>query len=183
MPDMENSLMNPNQLREFGITVQDNPYDVNPMVIRKDEDENGNGFVACLKSEGTNIFVDTWTPTDRDLEEYRHVVLTASSPWDPHAIDFPASDHYTVNELEGMNVAAVETSSIYRDDIESYGDPYCEPLRIFDIRAFNARIAKSLKIPVRVSQGPLSEDELMPPRTFVSSQRRHSNTTPEDLSE
>eukprot|EP00980_Cylindrotheca_fusiformis_P006944 scaffold1450_cov67-Cylindrotheca_fusiformis.AAC.1 len=81
-----------------------------------------------------------------------------------------------------MNVAAVETSSIYRDDIESYGDPYCEPLRIFDIRAFNARIAKSLKIPVRVSQGPLSEDELMPPRTFVSSQR-HSNTTPEDLSE
>eukprot|EP00980_Cylindrotheca_fusiformis_P022509 scaffold9381_cov163-Cylindrotheca_fusiformis.AAC.1 len=127
MPDMENSLMNPNQLREFGITVQDNPYDVNPMVIRKDEDENGNGFVACLKSEGTNIFVDTWTPTDRDLEEYRHMVLTASSPWDPHAIDFPASDHYTVNELEGMNVAAVETSSIYyRDDIESYGDPYCE---------------------------------------------------------
>ena len=39
LPDMENSLMNPNQLRHFGIEVQDNPYHRDPMIIRKDDDE------------------------------------------------------------------------------------------------------------------------------------------------
>ena len=67
MPELHNSLMNPNQLRDFGIEVQDNPYSSEPMVIRKDDNEEG--FVACLRSQGTNIFIETWTPTDRDLFE------------------------------------------------------------------------------------------------------------------
>eukprot|EP00980_Cylindrotheca_fusiformis_P016016 scaffold4712_cov68-Cylindrotheca_fusiformis.AAC.1 len=153
------------------------------MVIRKEEDFHEEGFVACLKSEGTNIFIETWTPTDRDLNEHRHIVLTSSNPWNPQAVNFPSSDYYyTVNELEGVNVAAVHLDAADRRDITSFGDPYCEPLKIFDIRAFNARIVKSLKVPVLVSEGPLAEDELKAPRTFVSSQR-HTNTTAEDLSE
>ena len=56
-PEMENSLMNPNQLRYFGVDIQDNPYHRDPMVIQKDD--NKQGFVACLKSQGTNIFIDT----------------------------------------------------------------------------------------------------------------------------
>ena len=66
IPELEHSLMNPNQLRHFGVTVQDNPYSNSPMVIQKDT--NDEEFVACLKSTGTNIYIDTWTPTDRDLQ-------------------------------------------------------------------------------------------------------------------
>ena len=67
--------MNPNQLRHFGIEVQDNPYSSSPMVVKKDDKEDD--FVACLKSMGTNIYLDTWTPTDADLQEYPHIVLTS----------------------------------------------------------------------------------------------------------
>ena len=62
IPELENSLMNPNQLRHFGIEVQDNPFHKDPMIIRK-EDDSGI-FVACLKSSGSNIFIDTWTPSE-----------------------------------------------------------------------------------------------------------------------
>ena len=33
MPELENSLMNPNQLRNYGINVQDNPNISRPMVV------------------------------------------------------------------------------------------------------------------------------------------------------
>ena len=40
---------------------------------------------------------------------------------------------------------------------------------------------KSKMIPTLVLEGPLAEDEIIPPRTFLSG-KRHSNTTAEDLS-
>ena len=54
LPHLENSPLNPYQLREFGIEVQDNPYSGTSMKI-----DNNDGFVACLQSEGTNIFIKT----------------------------------------------------------------------------------------------------------------------------
>ena len=66
MPDLENSLMNPNQLREYGVTVQDNPYSSELMVIETTSDDSDE-FVACLSSCGTNIYIKTWTPTQSDL--------------------------------------------------------------------------------------------------------------------
>ena len=78
MPDMSHSLCNPNQLRHFGVQIQDNPYSNEPMHMRK-EDEDGT-FVACFKSQGTCIFLETWTPTDGDLQSYPHIVISSSAP-------------------------------------------------------------------------------------------------------
>ena len=81
--------MNPNQLRHYGIEGQDNSYHPSdPMVIRKEDADEGD-FVACLKSWGMDIYLDTWTPTDRDLEEYPKVVMTSSRQWDPQKVKFP----------------------------------------------------------------------------------------------
>ena len=179
MPEMDNSLVNPNQLRHFGVEVQDNPYNEEPMVIRKDDDNDG--FVACLQSQGTTIFIDTWTPTDRDLAEYPHVVMSSPMPWDPQNVKLPSIARSEVEEIESRGIAVVEGGS-RREAMVAFDDPYHQPMRIFDIQAFNARIMKSVVIPTNISQGPLSEDELLPSRTFISS-KRHSNTTPEDLSE
>ena len=35
MPELKHSLMNPNQLRYYGIKVQDNPYSSEPMTVHK----------------------------------------------------------------------------------------------------------------------------------------------------
>ena len=180
IPELENSLCNPNQLRDYGIEVQDNPYAREPMFIRKDDEDEK--FVVCLKSSGTNIFMDTWTPTDSDLSEYPHIVLTSSEPWNPYLVRFPGISELEVQEIEGRNVSVVGTD--FREGMadSAYGDPYHEAIRIFDLGAFSRRICSSKIIETKVSAGPISEDQILPPRTFLSS-NRHSNTTPEDLSE
>ena len=61
----------------------------------------------------------------------------------------------------------VETNS-GMEAITEFDDSYHQSLRIFNIRAFNARVMKSKVILTNIAEGPLSEDELLPPRTFLS---------------
>ena len=82
---MDHSLINPNQLRHYGIQVQDNPYDRVQMHLATEAGE----FYFPLQSQGTTIFLDTRTPTERELHECPHVQMTSKSPWDPHAVRFP----------------------------------------------------------------------------------------------
>jgi len=77
MPDMDHSLLNPNQLRHCGVDVEDNPYCGRQMIIKKTDPDDDEDFVAILKSQGTVIYIDTWTPTNEDLNELPHVVLTS----------------------------------------------------------------------------------------------------------
>ena len=186
IPELEISLMNPNQLRHYGVQVQDNPYDASPMTIRKDEDDDD--FIACLRSDGTDIFINTWTPTGKDLEQCKHIVLTSPNEWDPRKVAFPSTSEVDIDDIESRNVSAgasLRRDSSRRDnhmaDTE-FGDNNRRPLRIFDIQVFNARIMKSIVVPTVIHDGPLAADMLMPPKAFISADR-HSNTTPEDLSE
>ena len=178
MPELHNSLMNPNQLRHFGVEVQDNLFSSEPMVIKKEDDDEG--LIACLKSQGTNIFIETWTPTEKDLVEARHITITSDEVWDPHAIHFPGTTESEMAVIESYNVSSVHKEPEYQPT--GYSDGYHESIKIFDIRDFNARMIGSVVIPTRVANGPLHQDELLPTPSFISSQR-HSNTTPEDLSE
>ena len=154
IPELENSLCNPNQLRDFGVTVQDNPYALDPMVIRKDE--GSEKFVACLRSSGTNIFIETWTPTDSDLSEYPHVTLTNSDPWNPSLVRFPGISDLEIQELEGRNVSVVGYDLREGMTDAGYGDPYHESLRIFDLGVFSSRICSSKTIETKASAGTIS---------------------------
>ena len=180
MPELENSLMNPNQLRSYGVDVQDNPYVSSPMVVEKSGKDQD--FVACLQSEGTNIFMNAWTPTDSDLKEFKHIVLTSPTEWNPSKVRFPGTDYNDVHEIESRNVSLVEVDFKGDDALIPYDNPHLQPIRIFDIQSFNRRIMKSSVIETKMAQGPLSEDEILPPKTFLST-NRHSNVTAEDLSE
>jgi len=118
-------------------------------MIRKTDPDDDEDFVAILKPQGTVIYMDTWTPTDEDLNELPHVVLTSSKERDPHKVVFPSC-------------------------------PDLEEKPIYDV--YNMRVMKSLIVPTAVSSGPLEDDQLLAPKTFISTER-HSNTFPEDLSE
>ena len=112
--------------------------------------------------------------------ESQKIILTSDKVWDPHEVAFPGTSEADISIIESYNLSMVKSEE--RTPIEGYGDGYDRPLQIFNIRAFNARIIGSTVIPTRVSTGPLAEDKLLSPPSFISSQR-HSNTTPEDLSE
>ena len=57
MPDMDHSLLNPNQLRHFGLDVEDNPYCGRQMMIKKGVPDQDEDFVAILKSQVTVIYI------------------------------------------------------------------------------------------------------------------------------
>ena len=82
---LDHSLINPNQMRHYGVTVQDNPYHEDQMHIATEGDE----FLIPLSHEGTTIFVDTRAPTAKELQELPHIEMTSKAPWDPRDVCFP----------------------------------------------------------------------------------------------
>ena len=86
MPDMPNSLLNPNQVRSCGVQFCDDPYDphrslglYDPKTRRTIPFDVQNGWVG----------LKTRSPTHRELEECAHIHLTSDEPWDPKAPHLP----------------------------------------------------------------------------------------------
>ena len=67
-------------------------------------------FVACLKSQGTHIYLETWVPMEGDLEEYQKVEMTSSRQWDPYKVQFPDMSDLEMLEVEERNVFKVNHS-------------------------------------------------------------------------
>jgi hypothetical protein len=197
LPTLGHSLFNPNQLRQFGTIVQDNPYDTTPMHITT----NDGGFTACLQSKGTDIFITTWAPTQLEMDAYPHITLCSATHWNPREIKFPGISSLEQEEIEVRNIRALATTKR-----EEGSGEFQEEDVLFDIGHFRNRIISSARItyadmesmnkrarinevkrrgqelPPLVLPGPLEEQELTAPQTFLSKDR-HSNTTPEELSE
>jgi hypothetical protein len=57
---MDHTLVNPNQLRHYGVSVQDNPYSNLQMHIATEDDK----VYLPLQAQGTTILLATRTPTD-----------------------------------------------------------------------------------------------------------------------
>jgi hypothetical protein len=198
MPDLDHSLVNPNQLRHFGTTVHDNPFHtMEPMRITSPDNE----FTACLESAGVDIFLKTWAPSDKDLQSYPHIILASDEPWNPSQVKLPGISNMEMQAIEMRNVAAnrICETSTENPDIDcatGHTDPWDV---IYNVDDFQRRIISSAKVSStdlerRVAMirfkdalppiipGPIEEREIEAPYTFLSSDR-HSSTTPEALSE
>ena len=57
---MDHILVKPNQIRHFGIMVQDNPYGDVPLYVMTEDGD----FMLPIAVQGTNIMSDTRTPTE-----------------------------------------------------------------------------------------------------------------------
>eukprot|EP00986_Skeletonema_menzelii_P007458 scaffold2934_cov146-Skeletonema_menzelii.AAC.1 len=105
MPDMDHSLINPNQIRDFGIDLHDNPYDMG----RKFGIAHEDAFIP-FHTSGATVFFDTFKPTQEQYDDPANVkiILTASSSirtWDPHAVDM--SRHQAPRSVQNVRVSAM----------------------------------------------------------------------------
>ena len=66
---MDHTLVNPNQLRAYGMTVQDNPFAEAPILIPTEDCD----FMLSLSSKGNILGVASRTPTDKELHTCPHV--------------------------------------------------------------------------------------------------------------
>ena len=81
---LDHTLVNLNQLRAYGVSIQDNPFDAKPLSITTDD------VSVELYSEGTIICGDTQTPTESEFSQLPQLILTSPHDWDPHNICFPS---------------------------------------------------------------------------------------------
>ena len=66
---LDHSLLNPNQLRHYRVTVQDNPYAPTSLHMATADDE----FTMSMESDGTTIFFNSRTPTNYELDQCQHI--------------------------------------------------------------------------------------------------------------
>ena len=68
--EMDHSLINPNQIRHFGIPVSDNAYD-GTQDLGIDHEE----VFIPFETQGSTVFFETFVPSDDDIERSPHIVL------------------------------------------------------------------------------------------------------------
>lgn len=161
MPDkVEHSLINPNQLRSYGTEVQDNPFG-GPMAI-VDSDEH---VKIPMRAQGTNIYFETRTPSQDELDNCPKIYLTSPHPWEPSQVEFP-------------QIASVRRDSrpvAQDDDGSALGE-------LYNVDGFRRRLLASCRVhhvPRQVNE--VVRDVTIPP-TFQSEERR-SDVSPESLAD
>jgi hypothetical protein len=82
---MKTSLINPNQLRHFGVQVQDKPTSHLPLsIVTEDHD-----FSMNMTMARTIVYTETHIPSDHKLATCKYIELTSSHSWDPNNVCFP----------------------------------------------------------------------------------------------
>ena len=79
---LDHSLLNPNQIRSYGIKVWDNPFDQD----RGTMIDVGNEISIPLQVQGTKIYWHSSAPTKEELERCPRIVLTSKREWNPETV-------------------------------------------------------------------------------------------------
>ena len=152
---MEHTLVNPNQLRHFSVTVQDNPYSSSLLYIKSPDRDS----VLPLIVEGTNMLAHTRTPTGEELAMCRHIVLPSQHEWNPHSVKFPKSLRSVEEKIEyRQSISYISRAVLYEDNDEDD-----------DIRYYQRRLITSVKFTsaVKVNISVIEIDDVPTPCTFV----------------
>ena len=181
---LDHTLINPNQLRHYGTAVQDNPTSDKPLsIITEDGD-----FCMELMMAGTIIYMNTSTPSQKELQECPHIALTSPHPWNPHEITFPKAkyelqdiinDHRLISAARGSN--RMDQDAIDDNDERSIFSLTDIHRRICSMKIWPAKKspAKSLARNEDIDTGATDVPQ---PHTFSSSDR-HTDISAEQLSE
>ena len=178
---MQHSLINPNQLRHFGTKIRDDPTSRHPMcLVSPDRD-----IEIPLQIDGTIIYYNTHTPTPEELDSCERIVLSSSQPWDPKNVRFSQTGHSSQGKLSTnyRHLSAFTHDNTKNNDID-------EQINIFNLssikrRIFSMKIAEIDDTQNASFQNPLIDSgtsDIPTIPTFQSSQR-HTDVSPEDLSE
>jgi hypothetical protein len=98
------TLLCPNQMRNYGVVVEDTPRQYNGLSkhsIKTDEAEIG------LDMDGVISYFESTKPTDAEIENSRRIVLTSDATWDPKSPDF-ATQELAFRDYHSTNVSSVK---------------------------------------------------------------------------
>ena len=152
---LQNSLINPNQLRYAGVSVQDNPlHKSEPLTLSHDD------VTIPLSLDGTYMFFPTTTPTQEQLDSSPHIERTFDTEWNPHAVQLAAVQSAEAEDRFGDGFGGVEPGLLQISSVYSLKE-----------------MAENMRDHRHISAVDVAER-----KTFISKER-HPAITSENLSE
>ena len=159
---LDHTLVNPNQLRAYGVSVQDNPFDAKPHSITTDD------ISAQLYSEGTIICGDTRTPTESELSQLPRLIHTSPHDWDPRNVCFPSCSGQSSDNMSiESNHSILEADTLLQHTIY-------DAIMVASLMSSHVLVAEVTT--------PSTLQDVPSARTFQSKEC-HSTVTASDLSE
>ena len=76
-------MINPNQIRAYGLSINDNPFNANELVIDMEE------FFIPFDTTGTVVHFESRVPTEWETTHLPVILITADS-WDTTRVDMSA---------------------------------------------------------------------------------------------
>lgn len=171
MPEtMQDTLLNPNQVRAFGGFVQDNPYSGEPIYTADPTEE----VTIPLASEGVILYFESRTPTEHELHNCPHIQMTSEREWIPRAVKLPGPAVSMEEHRLARNISSLETKSSYGTGWEEWDDGMGEEstVNIYNIDDFNERICSSCSVRTVRSVSAVMPTDVPTPNTFVSGDRK-----------
>ncbi|KAI2503235.1 Reverse transcriptase (RNA-dependent DNA polymerase) [Fragilaria crotonensis] len=105
---LQNTLLNPNQLRYSGVNVADNPFNTAEPISITHED-----LTIPLSISGTIIFLETATPTQSELDHCPHIHLTCDSDWNPQTVRLASTHSVEAEVIADVEPGLAQISSVY----------------------------------------------------------------------
>ena len=161
---LTHSLINPNQLRVFGTNIQDNPSSNERLSIQPAFHD----ISIPLQTLGTIIYANTRAPTNQELGQHPHIVLSSDADWDPHHVRFPS------HAVEEESRSTINTIQMRQE--------YCVEPSLVDTIDNPATFAERLISSVQVHDPNMDKANVPSAQTFHTKERKTTVTTA-DLSE
>ena len=99
---LENSLMNPNQIRAYGISINDDPFNVNELGIDAEE------LFIPFDITGTVVHFESRVPTEWETINLPVIIITEDS-WYPAPVDMSA-DKQSREDAEMQTIRSLTSS-------------------------------------------------------------------------
>jgi hypothetical protein len=94
-----------------------------------------------LMMAGTIIYMNTFTPSQKELQECPHVTLTSSHLWDPNSVKFPKAKYELHDIINDYRLISATQRSVVIHDEAAINDERS----IFSLTAMHRRIC-SMKL-------------------------------------
>ena len=182
-PKLDHTLINPNQLRSYGIDW-DNPYEKYHQLGIELE---GSLRIPMMFS-GTKLRFESRVPTRLELETCEHIELTSRAAWNPDVVKLgevkvtdPILDSKEMSIVISSTIVSFTPACSYTDDVHAYKNNFCGDNILHSVNPVLVSI-KELIISQDNTGGRDTEDDIPVRRTFVS-YSRHNKISAESIAE
>ena len=164
-PSMDHSLINPNQIRKYGIPVCDDPFDRD-----RDFGISHDDLFIPFDTAGSTVFFETYCPSDEELQSCQHIELTdGDTEWNPTSV-----------KLSQVSTVEPNCVSDYPCETDMVLNSIC-PTLVWS--SMNKRLIASVKVdaPSNIARKAMATKSLEIRESEVLSKTRHSVITAEHI--